>query len=122
MQEDLIFGFDFKSVCAANYSLRTSICSCVSLAACDQLKEEDSPLCASLLLQTAKLKSAAAPQWGLDWLITTAGEVALDPRIDQLHMDQVRASDEATMTHFTRGLSARIGTASKPAVPLLEGM
>lgn len=67
-----------------------------------------------------QLRSAAAHHWGLGWLITRAGEVVLDPGTDQLRIDEIRASDEATMTYFTRGLSARIGTASKPAVPLLE--
>jgi hypothetical protein len=67
-----------------------------------------------------QLRSAAAHHWGLGWLITRAGEVALDPKTDQLRIDEVRESDEATMTYFSRGLSARIGTSSKPAVPLLE--
>lgn len=53
-------------------------------------------------------------------MITRAGNVVLDPNTAQLRIDEVRASDEATMTYFTRGLSARIGTSSKPAVPLLE--
>lgn len=67
-----------------------------------------------------QLRSAASHHWGLGWLITRAGEVVLDPKSDQLRVDEVRASDEATMTYFSRGLSARIGTSSKPAVPLLD--
>ena len=67
-----------------------------------------------------QLRSAAAHHWGLGWLITRTGEVAMDPRTEQLRIDEVRESDEAAMTFFTRGLSARIGTSSRPAVPLLE--
>lgn len=44
----------------------------------------------------------------------------MDPRTDQLRINQVWAFNQATRTYFSRGLSARIGTTSKLAVPLLE--
>ena len=67
-----------------------------------------------------QIRSAAAQFWGLGWMITRSGEVLLDPKHDSLSLAHPRPSDEATMTYFSKGLAARLGTASKPALPLLE--
>ncbi|KAL7556828.1 hypothetical protein ACA910_002304 [Epithemia clementina (nom. ined.)] len=66
-----------------------------------------------------QLRSAASQFYALDALSRHAGSAGLDPHNRRLVIQACRPTDDLTYTLFNRGLSACIGTQSRPSMALL---
>ena len=67
-----------------------------------------------------QLRSAASQFFAWDMMITNPGSTIMNPKTQQILQIPCRATDDLSASLFASGLSARIGSETKPSVALLE--
>lgn len=66
-----------------------------------------------------QLRSAVSQFYTISMLSEQSGGLRLDQQ-RRLHLGQGRLTDDAALTYFTRGFSARLGTDTQPSMVLLD--